>query len=118
MVGALRKYGAFVHRGPMVFVVDDVIILTFLAERLVTYVGKQLVTAAIDHHTLNVFKDKYEQMKDKRRRPGPTLRKVIDLLERGDVSAARAVMKEAGKELVDCGVSDLAEAGRTILETL
>lgn len=102
----------------MVFVVDDVIILTFIAERMLTYVGKQVVSAAIDHHTLNVFKDKYEQLKDKRRRPGPTLRKVISLLEDGNVREAREVMKMAGKELVDCGVSELANAGRAILDAL
>uniref|UniRef100_A0A061S3F5 Uncharacterized protein n=1 Tax=Tetraselmis sp. GSL018 TaxID=582737 RepID=A0A061S3F5_9CHLO len=57
----------------------------------------------IDWATLNRFKAEYDSLPDKRRRPGPKLRKAIRALESGSAEDARDTIKELSDELLDIG---------------
>jgi ADP-ribosylglycohydrolase len=73
----------------------DPITLTMIA---VALVKKYLMHKAIDYAMLQRFKDEYQRLPDKRRRPGPKLRRIIQLMEDG---ASGGMIREEIKELYD-----------------
>eukprot|EP00241_Pyramimonas_parkeae_P009231 CAMPEP_0114239898 /NCGR_PEP_ID=MMETSP0058-20121206/8724_1 /TAXON_ID=36894 /ORGANISM="Pyramimonas parkeae, CCMP726" /LENGTH=90 /DNA_ID=CAMNT_0001352147 /DNA_START=668 /DNA_END=940 /DNA_ORIENTATION=+ len=74
------------------FGVDDIIAMCVI---------KYLKNKAIDHYTLGKFEDAYENLPDKRRRPGPKLRRVISAMKSGLASDIRDEIKSLTDDCLD-----------------
>jgi hypothetical protein len=85
----------------------------------VVEITKMVVNKQIDHMLLQQFVDAYERLPDKRRSPGPKLRKVIAVLKSSEVGQARAELKSFARECM--GLTDepgLLDLGVELLNML
>jgi hypothetical protein len=92
---------------------------TWLVGAAVTQLAKMVINKQVDYAMLQQFKEQYEQLPDKRRRPGPKLRRVIAMLESGEMSMARDELKSFAHEC--CGLNEgpgWLELGQDILSML
>jgi hypothetical protein len=89
-----------------------------LANLIVSSAIKWLAGKAVDYATLGAIKDAYNRLPDKRRRPGPKLRRLIHMLESGAAREVRAELKDISEECLSSNVSELIQLGNNINDAL
>eukprot|EP00741_Cyanophora_paradoxa_P004639 tig00000821_g4502.t1 len=90
----------------------------YIMTKIAVKCGKMVVKGVIDYATLKQYEEEYEALKDKRKRPGPQLRKVLTLLRSGEAEQARKLLKEMGGEFAESRIEDAVEAGMELLDLL
>lgn len=89
------------------FGVDDIFAMCLI---------KYLKDKAIDHITLGRFEDAYEKLPDKRKRPGPKLRRVISAMRSGQARDIRDEIKSLTDECLD--IPECYELGMALANLL
>lgn len=88
----------------MPFGIDD--LAAILASWAFKQVVKSVVKGFIHRQALKTLKKNYNQLEDKRRRPGPMMRKMIEAMENNDMSLARHYARKVADEaLADSDLS-------------
>jgi hypothetical protein len=90
-----------------------------LVKKGISEVGKMVINKQVDRYMLQQFIDQYERLPDKRRRPGPKLRKVISVLQSGEMEMARDELKELAHECLGLNAEpEWLEVGQMLLNML
>lgn len=85
----------------------------------VAVVKHKAITGFVDHVTLGRFKKAYNSLEDKRRRPGPRMRKLIEQIDDGTpFDEVREEIKDMLTDMANCGDSDLMELAAELLDKI